>query len=225
MITLVKRQIQDCNVPIRAVLLVGGFGASNYLKERLRNAVDKNIQILQPPNAWLAVVQGAVMKGLALSAPNQLTAVRVQNRKARKHYGIEWRVAYNASVHSSLADKVTWCYFDGCQKVMVMNWFIRRGDAVSENEPFYTDFNWSQQVASGRIRKVNMIVYSDRTDRKAPLSKDGSVLVLCNLEADLSHIPENQLQRRRGTDGQMWYDISCRIEAICKPCPSLILAA
>lgn len=90
-IKLVQDQITSSNVPIRAVLLVGGFGASNYLKERLRNSIDRKIQIMQPPNAWLAVVQGAVMKGLAQCAPEKLTVVKLQNRKARKHYGTEWR--------------------------------------------------------------------------------------------------------------------------------------
>ena len=93
-IKLVQDQISSSNVPIRAVLLVGGFGASNYLKERLRNSIDRKIQIMQPPNAWLAVVQGAVMKGLAQCAPEKLTVVKVQNRKARKHYGTEWRTRY-----------------------------------------------------------------------------------------------------------------------------------
>lgn len=125
-IKLVKDQISSSKVPIRAVLLVGGFGASNYLKERLRNSVDEKIQIMQPPNAWLAVVQGAVMKGLAQSAPERLTMVKVQNRKARKHYGIEWRTRYDEKLHGGLKDKKHWCGFDGCFKVYTMEWFIKR---------------------------------------------------------------------------------------------------
>ena len=121
-----KDQIQTSNVPIRSVLLVGGFGASNYLKERLRNAVDRNIQIMQPPNAWLAVVHGAVMKGLAQCAPERLTMVKVQNRKARKHYGTEWRTRYDESQHRQIRDKRHWCGLDGCFKVYTMEWFIRR---------------------------------------------------------------------------------------------------
>lgn len=87
MIKLVKDQISSSKVPMRAVMLVGGFGASIYLKDRLRNALGKKIEVLQPSNAWLAVVQGAVMKGLAQSAPDALTMVRVRDRRARKHYG------------------------------------------------------------------------------------------------------------------------------------------
>lgn len=124
-IRLVKEQITASNVPIRAILLVGGFGASSYLKERLRNAVDKDIQIMQPPNAWQAIVQGAVLKGLANAVP-ELAVVKVKNRKARKHYGTEWRARYDEKLHGHLKSKKQWCGLDGCFKVHAMEWFINR---------------------------------------------------------------------------------------------------
>ncbi|EAQ84164.1 hypothetical protein CHGG_10568 [Chaetomium globosum CBS 148.51] len=213
-VKLVKDQISSSKVPIKAVLLVGGFGASNYLKERLRGAIDPSIQIMQPPNAWLAVVHGAVMKGLAQSAPDQLTAVRVQNRKARKHYGTEWRLRYDDKVHHHLRNKKHWCGLDGCWKVYTMEWFIRKGDAVSENEPFFTSFVWTGPVSGGRIKKIKMDIYADRTARDAPLARDDNVTLLCHVEADVSHIPENQLHRRKGSDGNWYYELNCKIEAV-----------
>ncbi|KAK3315466.1 hypothetical protein B0H66DRAFT_606349 [Apodospora peruviana] len=213
-IKLVKDQIMSSKVPIRAVLLVGGFGASNYLKERLRNAVDRKIEIMQPPNAWLAVVHGAVMKGLALSAPNELTTVSVKNRKARRHYGIEWRTRYDESIHSHLREQREWSGFDGGYRVLTMQWFIKAGDAVSENQPFFTEFVWSGLVSAGRINNFRLNVYCDRTQRKAPVAKDGNVELLCNVDADISHIPENLLNRRRGKDGKLYYELSCKVEAI-----------
>lgn len=213
-IQLVKDQISASAVPIRAVLLVGGFGASNYLKERIRNSVDRKIQIMQPPNAWLAVVQGAVMKGLAQSAPEKLTLVKVQNRMARKHYGTEWRTRYDENLHRHLDSKKHWCGLDGCWKVYTMEWFIKKGDSVSENEPFFTSFVWTGPVNQGRIRKVKMDIYADRTPRQAPVARDENVSLLCHVEADVSHIPENQLQRRRGNDGQWYYELNCKIEAV-----------
>jgi hypothetical protein len=202
-IKLVKEQISSSKVPIKAVLLVGGFGASSYLKERLRNSIDNKIRIMQPPNAWLAVVHGAVMKGLALSAPEQLTMVKVQNRKARKHYGTEWRTRYDDKLHHHLRNKKHWCGLDGCWKVYTMEWFIKKGDTVSENEPFFTNFVWTGPVSQGRIRKIKMDIYADRTARDAPIAKDENVQLVCHVEADVSHIPEGMLQRRKGTDGQV----------------------
>ncbi|KAH0528439.1 hypothetical protein TsFJ059_003308 [Trichoderma semiorbis] len=213
-IKLVKDQITVSNVPIRAVLLVGGFGASNYLKERLRNAVDKSIQIMQPPNAWQAVVQGAVMKGLANSAPDTLTMVKVQNRKARKHYGTEWRTKYDERVHGHISDKKSWSGMEGYYKVNAMEWFIRKGDAVSENEPYITSFVWTGLVAHGRIRKMRMTIYCDQSSEEAPIDRNANVQVLAHVEADVSHIPEHLLNRRQGKDGQMYYELSCKIEAV-----------
>jgi len=213
-VKLVKDQISASKVAIKAVLLVGGFGASNYLKERLRGAIDQSVQIMQPPNAWLAVVQGAVMKGLAQTAPEQLTVVRVQNRKARKHYGTEWRVRYDDKLHAHLRNKKHWCGLDGCWKVYTMEWFIRKGDTVSENEPFFTSFVWTGPVAQGRIKKIKMDIYADRTARDAPLARDENVSMLCHVEADVSHIPENLLHRRKGNDGQWYYELNCKIEAV-----------
>ncbi|KAM7206445.1 chaperone protein DnaK [Naviculisporaceae sp. PSN 640] len=213
-IKLVKEQIKSSKVPIRAVLMVGGFGASNYLKERLRNAIDKKILVLQPPNAWLAVAHGAVMKGLALSAPEQLTMVKVQTRKARKHYGTEWRVRYDDTRHGHLKSQRHWCGLDGCYKVRVMEWFIQRGDPVAENEPFITSFTWAGLVSQGQIKKIGMDIYCDRTERNAPMAKDEYVRLLCRVEADLSHIPENMLRRRKGYNGEWYYELCCKIEAV-----------
>ena len=89
-IKLVKDQIIATNRKIMAVLLVGGFGQNNYLKERLRMALinrSSKIEVIQPPHAWTAVVRGAVMKGLA-TYDSKLAVVHVGPRVARKHYGV-----------------------------------------------------------------------------------------------------------------------------------------
>jgi molecular chaperone DnaK (HSP70) len=102
-IELVKGQIKATNVKIKAVLLVGGFGQSNYLKEQLRTTLGDSIEVIQPPHAWTAVVRGAVMKGLAISDKN-LAMVDVKGRTARKHYGVIVGVEYDAKRHSNDED-------------------------------------------------------------------------------------------------------------------------
>jgi hypothetical protein len=90
----------------------------------------------------------------------------------------------------------------------------RQGDAVSENKPFDTPFVQRRPVAEGRIKKLNMNIYADRSFRPAPIAEDDDVALLCHVEADVSHIPENLLQRRKGKDGQLHYELSCKIEAV-----------
>jgi molecular chaperone DnaK (HSP70) len=99
-IKLVQGQMLATKKKIRAVLLVGGFGQNNYLKDRLRSFFDKNIEILQPTNSWTAVVRGAVMMGLA-HADAKLASVGIVSRAARKHYGIELSSRYDPALHQA----------------------------------------------------------------------------------------------------------------------------
>ncbi|EXM07044.1 hypothetical protein FOIG_03642 [Fusarium odoratissimum NRRL 54006] len=201
-IRLVKDQITASNVPVQAILLVGGFGSSNYLKERLRAAIDGS-----------AIVQGAVLKGLARSSPD-CAVVKVENRKARKHYGTEWSVRWDEKSHGNLKSERYWCGLDGCYKVRVMEWFITRGSTVSENDPYIAAFVWTNPVSKGRIRKVKMTIYNDHLSRDAPLSRNDNVKMLSIVEADVIHIPENQLRRRKGCDDQWYYELNYKIEAV-----------
>lgn len=50
-ITLVKGQVRATKKKVKAILLVGGFGQSAYLRDSIRDAVeDSTIEVLQPPN-------------------------------------------------------------------------------------------------------------------------------------------------------------------------------
>ncbi|XDG05262.1 hypothetical protein ABKA04_004877 [Annulohypoxylon sp. FPYF3050] len=90
---LVKDQIVMANVPIKKILLVGGYGSSIYLRERLQIAVreDKSIthdiEILQSPNSWASVVRGAVMKGLSIVNPGDLVS---ENTPFMRTYYYKW---------------------------------------------------------------------------------------------------------------------------------------
>lgn len=48
-----------------------------------------------------------------------------------------------------------------------------------------------------------MVVYADESDRDAPIARDDSVRTLVNVQADVSHIPEESLHRRQGSDGNV----------------------
>ncbi|ENH68697.1 Heat shock 70 kDa protein 12A [Fusarium oxysporum f. sp. cubense race 1] len=192
-IRLVKDQITASNVPVQAILLLCADNAA--------------------PNAWQAIVQGAVLKGLAQSSPD-CAVVKVENRKARKHYGTEWSVRWDEKSHGNLKSKRYWCGLDGCYKVRVMEWFSTRGSTVSENDPYIATFVWTNPVSKGRIRKVKMTIYNDHLSRDAPLSRNDNVKMLSTVEADVNHIPENQLRRRKGCDDQWYYELNCKIEAI-----------
>ncbi|MCJ1380511.1 hypothetical protein MMC17_003619 [Xylographa soralifera] len=102
-ITLVKGQIRATRPTIpQAVLLVGGFGQSSYLRECIRKVVSgSNIDVMQSPNGWTAVVEGALMRVLSQHAPLSIR-VDISERRARKYYGLEVCTAFDDEEHDIL---------------------------------------------------------------------------------------------------------------------------
>ncbi|KAL9033319.1 MAG: hypothetical protein Q9180_006009 [Flavoplaca navasiana] len=101
-IDLVEQQIQatkDFKAEVKAVLLIGGFGESEYLYQRLRDTVaSQGIIVEKPSYGWTAIQRGALMKGLAdYSSKN--TKVAVTGRSARCHYGTESAKDWDERLH------------------------------------------------------------------------------------------------------------------------------
>jgi Hsp70 protein len=96
---LVKMQV-SLTPTVKAILLVGGFGQSPYLRETLRKLVDYHVEIMQPTNGWTAVARGALIKGLAEACPT-VSRIAVGSRVARKAYGCRVSVVYDPAEHPS----------------------------------------------------------------------------------------------------------------------------
>lgn len=92
-IDLVQEQISMTGGNVAAVLLVGGFGQSQYLLTRIKASIGPTIKVLQPANGWTAVVQGAAMIGLSRASAS-LGKVHISERVARKHYGTQLTSAF-----------------------------------------------------------------------------------------------------------------------------------
>jgi hypothetical protein len=103
---------------VSGIVLVGGFGQSNYLYRRLKSRFasaapppytprpthmtsvpqqsgggeDGSIEVMQPVYAWTAVVRGAVLRGLEGNM--------VISRKSRMHYGTSYATVYDEDKHA-----------------------------------------------------------------------------------------------------------------------------
>lgn len=124
---LVQEQIKAASskTRIKAILLVGGFGASVYLREKLHQALSSRIQVLQPAHAWQAVVNGAVLKGLANDDPGT-AEVNVRSRQARHSYGLEMHYKYEHESYYHLNHTKWYSNRHGEHRVNKMNWFVGR---------------------------------------------------------------------------------------------------
>lgn len=98
---------------VSGIVLVGGFGQSNYLYKRLKSHFNTaapppyserpthaqatalleagSVEVMQPVYAWTAVVRGAVLRGLEGSM--------VISRRARYHYGTSYATVYDEDKH------------------------------------------------------------------------------------------------------------------------------
>ena len=113
-VDLVEGQVQavkEKNGRVSGIILVGGFGQSNYLYTRLKQhfnsappppyteqpthevarAPSQSVEVLQPLHAWTAVVRGAVLRGAEGSM--------VEKRRSRWHYGTSYATVFDESRH------------------------------------------------------------------------------------------------------------------------------
>lgn len=84
---------------ITAIVLVGGFGESPYLRQYLKHEFsrgEKGIAIVEPKNGWSAVVRGALSRALPIVA-SQKFLPRVTSRQARRFYGITLSQPFDAN--------------------------------------------------------------------------------------------------------------------------------
>ncbi|KAL0080402.1 hypothetical protein J3Q64DRAFT_1838516 [Phycomyces blakesleeanus] len=78
---LISDQVNQARKKLDAVFLVGGFGQSKYLQERVKETFESKIGLIaMPARGELAVVRGAVIFGLSPG--------RVSHRVARRTYGL-----------------------------------------------------------------------------------------------------------------------------------------
>lgn len=97
-ICLIEEQMNMAEGQASAVLLVGGFGQSEYLKSRIQEAVKKGTPVLQPDDGWAAVVKGAAMHGLSQHCDINATP-KIVSRVARRSYGTCLLTKYDMMQH------------------------------------------------------------------------------------------------------------------------------
>lgn len=120
-ISLIATQIKAVSV-INSILLVGGFGESEYLYQRLLSWTSGiSTRLLQPREAATAIVRGAVTKGLETAG---FSRTRI-TRRVRRSYGVIVNESFVDSKHR-LEDR---CLNMDTGQVLAKNqirWFIKK---------------------------------------------------------------------------------------------------
>ncbi|KAH7012995.1 hsp70-like protein [Ilyonectria destructans] len=132
-------QVEKRNEPsIKTMVLVGGFGSSPYLREKLGEwCTSQEIRLTTPySGGWSAIACGAVLRGLEGGIISQ--------KKCRRHYGHSLSKTYDSILHNGFDAKVQRLWTDKFTGVLnlsgFMMWEIGKGDLVDETTEINTDF-------------------------------------------------------------------------------------
>ncbi|KAL5890051.1 hypothetical protein ACKVWC_005269 [Pyricularia oryzae] len=225
---LVQGQVEGLRAKggiVSGIILVGGFGQSDYLYRRLKahftsaapppyserpthtNASDPymehaSIEVMQPLYAWTAVVRGAVLRGLEGNM--------VISRKARYHYGTSYATVYDEEKHS-----VTERYWSPLwERWMVsdrMQWHITKGEAISPMSPIA--FHYTRNFRPGQSLVVtDDLIACDADEPPAAYTRD--LIHTCTLTTNLNAVPRSLFTRLTTTRGVEFDNLDFTLEMI-----------
>ncbi|KPI42713.1 Chaperone protein dnaK [Cyphellophora attinorum] len=209
--TLVKSQIKATKSAVKAVLLVGGFGQSEYLKRQIQNVVGPGVEVIQPPKGQVAIARGALLQGFALTN-SKPSRVMVGSRVARKAFGVDCMIPFDARLHNS-ADR-EWCEYGGYYRVSAVEWFVRKGDELRQERPVTYSFYRYGLQSHGKLKDAadHIQVYDDKgaeSPSKYPIPV-GTRKHL-TIQSKLSSIPVRALRKTTGSDGKKYYHLDYEI--------------
>ncbi|KAK3615377.1 hypothetical protein LTR56_026625 [Elasticomyces elasticus] len=200
-------QLQSFGLKVDGLVLVGGFGQSECLLKCLKGRFSRgasSIEIFQPVNAWTSVVRGAVLRGLEGSE-------MVTNRKARRHYGVEYREPFPAGRHPNSCKE-----WDNIEERWVaanrMEWFIKKGQTVSSTEPVLFDFYVSFDAGHSRTLTEELIICDADVAPKGFDSKAGAVTrVACKMVVNVNSVPRHLFEEHRNSQGRSYQCLSFQL--------------
>ncbi|KEZ45057.1 hypothetical protein SAPIO_CDS2479 [Scedosporium apiospermum] len=174
---------------VKAIFLVGGFGSSAYLKQVIEKS-NPGILVIQPREAWSAIVRGAVMSKLGI-------APVVKTTKAPKHYGSSANSTWNSSRdrgHLKIWDK--WAEVEKCK---TMSWFIYRGEDLVRGKKIKLPFYRSLGGSYPRGRELQFVDH---------LYECNALLAPAHPNGDLSAAPRTCFTtKQRPSDGEFYTEI------------------
>ncbi|KAK5629368.1 hypothetical protein RRF57_005083 [Xylaria bambusicola] len=209
---------------VSGIVLVGGFGQSEYLYKRLKGhftsgapppyserpthamarAIGENgsIEVMQPLYAWTAVVRGAVLRGLEGNM--------VISRKARMHYGTSYATVYNEEKHS-VSERYWSPLWERWMVSDRMQWHITKGEAISPLSPIA--FHYTRNFRPGQSLIVtDDLIASDADEPPVAYSRD--LVHVCTLTTDLNAVPRSLFTRLTTTRGVEFDNLDFTLEMI-----------
>jgi hypothetical protein len=222
---------------VSGIILVGGFGQSNHLYNRLKRHFNSlaalpppayeemegeaeqqkkeypPVEVIQPLYAWTAVVRGAVIRGLDDSM--------VSSRRSRLHYGTSYATVYDETKHD-IADRYWSPLWERWMVSDRMQWHISKVLFPSPPyKPQTTDTSRQGTAISPdtpisfhytrNFRPSQSLVVEDELiacgSDLAPSSRTKTLSTVCTLRTDLAAVPESLFTKLKTSKGQEFLNL------------------
>ncbi|KAH8730358.1 hypothetical protein GQ44DRAFT_768145 [Phaeosphaeriaceae sp. PMI808] len=132
---------------ISRIVLVGGFGDSMYLLQRVREwSRGHNLLVTCPEHPQVAIARGAALRGLESIAPIR--------RRSRRHYGIFCNHHYIPGVDPE--EHSYYCHRNQRIRCDKFDWLVEKGQIVDENTKIVLPqiFYWKEGESFQQSRKL-----------------------------------------------------------------------
>ncbi|KAG5305456.1 Hsp70 family protein [Histoplasma capsulatum G186AR] len=184
-LSLVREQIQDARKAtghrINRIILVGGFGDSEYLRRKFRSSFESmDIAVTVPDKPQATIVQGAALRGLE--------GIRSTTKKCRRHYGFRWGLPFRDGIDAESEAFID--VYTGEKMVGgIMKWMICKGEKYSENYTCMVPVARTHYQFNSLKRQVTLYA-CDLTD--APERGNPDCYVVGEIEVNFSNADLNE---------------------------------
>ncbi|RAO68865.1 uncharacterized protein BHQ10_004877 [Talaromyces amestolkiae] len=208
-IDLIKTQIKDANKEmehgtINRIILVGGFGDSEYLRKAIKKTFGSNekMAITVPSNPQGAIVQGAALRGLH--------GIRATARRCRRHYGFDWDLKFREGIDDEKHSY--WDRYRGQKTVAgIMKWMIKKGEKYNEDYSMTVNICSSHWPSYSLNRYTNLYA-SDLMEAPERIENPG-VKYIGRIKSDFTGVDLNQFDSKF-IDGEMVYELSYSVKVV-----------
>lgn len=182
---IIRRVLDQTNLGIKTVVLVGGFAESKIVQEHVRTKINDSfpeVNVFVPTSPFQAVLKGAVLFGHNLQI--------FRSRIMRKTYGVATNALFDRKVHDP---SKKWLNKDDnksyCKHIFDIH--VRRGDSVKllEKQPSksYTPLHRKQKVMS-----IPLYEYPDRAGTDIMYITDPKCKQIGSIKVDIKDNPEGR---------------------------------
>ncbi|RCH87987.1 hypothetical protein CU098_005820 [Rhizopus stolonifer] len=201
-LSLIEKQYSQVpDQKVSCVFLVGGFGSSNYLFQRIQEAFGHQIQqILCPPRAPMAVVRGAVYFGLNPRV--------IKSRVSRRTYGINAGLPFDERLDPISSRVVRPDGSIRCTSRFLM--FVKKGDVL----PVDHCIREKMFVYYGMMKATDIMLYATEDDKEPRYFDEPQVKQVAAISVPIPRLPNVAHGERIAYTVRMYFGLTeIRMEA------------